>query len=206
VDYRANQLRNAGLCDAAHLMSDMIKRPDETHQLLDYSTQVILKHLKLYASLGVQGFVICDPSASGNLLSPRHWEQFVAPYTTAVIQAVHEIGVPSILHICGNTTKILPIVADIAPTAFSFDHAVDAGVARQAIGASVCLLGNLDPADTLLSTRNRVRDEAEKCVDTCWAGGGYVLGALMRPERGDSGREHQDHDRSRPPGQAPIHR
>jgi MtaA/CmuA family methyltransferase len=163
--------------DAAHLMSDIMKRADQAHQLLDYSTQVILEHLKLYAALGVDGFFICDPSASGNLLSPRHFEAFVAPYTRRVIEAVHELGLPTILHICGNTTKILPMVADLAPSALSFDHAVDPAAAKEAIGDSVCLLGNLDPADTLLADVDTVTEAALKCLDACMAGGGYVLGA-----------------------------
>lgn len=163
--------------DAAHLMVDMIKRPAGAHQLLDYATQVILEHLKLYAALGVQGFIVCDPSASGDLLSPRHFVEFVAPYTKTVVQAVHDAGLPSILHICGNTTGSLATIAEIAPTALSFDYAVDVSVAKEAIGDSVCLLGNVDPAGTLLSTPDVVRDEAARCVEKGRPGGGYVLGA-----------------------------
>lgn len=165
------------LRDAACLMSDMIKHAEQAHQLLDYSTKVILEHLKLYAALDVDGFIVCDPSASGNLLSPRHFETFVAPYTRRVIDAVHEIGASTILHICGNTTKILPMVADLAPSAFSFDHAVDPAVAKQTIGDSVCLLGNLDPSDTLLMSVDTVTEAAMVCLDKCKEGGGYVLGA-----------------------------
>jgi MtaA/CmuA family methyltransferase len=165
------------LRDAAHLMSDMIKHPEQTHQLLDYCTDVILGHIKLYQDMGAEGFFICDPSASGNLLSPKHFEAFVAPYTGRVIDAVHAMGLPTILHICGNTTKILPMVAELGPGALSFDHAVDPAVAKEAIGNSVCLLGNLDPADTLLADVDTVVAAGTRCVETCRGGGGYVLGA-----------------------------
>lgn len=163
--------------DAAHLMSDMIKHPDETHQLLEYCTDLLLQHIKLYQDIGVEGFFICDPSASGNLLSPKHFEAFVKPYTGRIIDAVHEMGLPTILHICGNTTKVLPMVKELGPGALSFDHAVDPAVAKEMIGDSVCLLGNLDPADTLLADVDTITDGARACIDMCKAGGGYVLGA-----------------------------
>ena len=163
--------------DAARLMSDMIKHAEQAHQLLDYSTEVILNHLKLYAELNVDGFFICDPSASGNLLSPRHFEAFVAPYTKRVIDAVHELGMSTIMHICGDTTKVLPTIGELAPSALSFDHAVDPAVAKQTIGDSVCLLGNLDPSDTLLADTETVTAAALACLDKCSEGGGYVLGA-----------------------------
>jgi MtaA/CmuA family methyltransferase len=163
--------------DAARLMSDMIRHPDAVHQLLDYCTQLFMRHFQLYIDLGIQAFMICDPSASGNLLSPRHYEEFVEPYTKPLIQMIHDAGLPTILHICGDTTKILPIVARMAPTAFSFDHAVDAAVCKQVIGDSVCVIGNLDPADTLLDTVDTVRDAAVRCVDACKDDGGFVLAA-----------------------------
>lgn len=163
--------------DAARLMSDLIKRPEQTHVLLDYCTGLIIKHIKLYQDIGVEGFFICDPSASGNLLSPKHFEGFVKPYTGRVIEAIDAMGLPTILHICGNTTKVLPMVKELGPGALSFDHAVDPGVAKEAIGDTVCLLGNLDPADTLLADVDTVRDAAAACLDACKAGGGYVMGA-----------------------------
>lgn len=165
------------LRDAARLMSDMIKHAEQAHQLLEYSTEVILKHLRLYADLEVDGFFICDPSASGNLLSPRHFEAFVAPYTKRVIETVHEMDMSTILHICGNTTKILPMIAELAPSALSFDHAVDPAVAKASIGDTVCLLGNLDPSDTMLMGVDTVVEAANECLAKCKEGGGYVLGA-----------------------------
>ena len=83
----------------------------------------------------------------------------------------------TIMHICGNTTKVLPVIAELAPSAFSFDHAVDPAVAKQTIGDSVCLLGNLDPSDTMLADVGAVTEAALACLDKCSEGGGYVLGA-----------------------------
>ena len=139
---------------------------------------MILDHLELHRALGVHGFFVSDPSASGDLISPQHFEEFAAPYTKSVVEALKKVSTPSILHVCGNTAKILPAVADIAPAVFSFDHVVDVAAVKEAIGASVCLLGNLNPVETLLrGTSAQVKERANASISKGREGGGYVLGA-----------------------------
>jgi len=161
-----------------NLMMDVVESTDAAHQLLEYSTQVLLDHMEHYRALGVHGFFICDPTASGDLISPRHFEEFAAPHTKSVVQALKKLGMVTILHVCGNTAKILPAVVDIAPEVFSFDHVVDTAVAKEAIGDSVCLLGNLDPVETLFrGTAAQVKERANASISKGREGGGYVLGA-----------------------------
>ena len=162
----------------ADLMTGLIEHADEAHRLIEFSTEVIVRHLRLYADLGVHGFVLSGPTASGDLISPRHYEEFAAPSTRIVIEALQQMGMPSILHVCGKTAKILPLVADTGATAFSFDASVDTAVVKEAIGSSVCLLGNLDPVGLLLDgSPDMVREAARSCVAKGWEGGGFVLGS-----------------------------
>lgn len=166
------------LLGVADLMTGLIEHSAETHRLIEFSTEVIIRHLRLYADLGVHGFVLSDPTASGELISPRHYEEYAAPSARSVIEVLEKLGMPSILHVCGKTTKILPLVADTGSTAFSFDASVDTAVVKEAIGASVCLLGNLDPVGLLLDgSPDMVREEARSCVAKGWEGGGFVLGS-----------------------------
>lgn len=161
-----------------YLMKDLIRRPEATQELLEFATEVVIDMAKLYASLGVHGLFVCDPSASGDLVSPRHFAEFAAPHAGRVIETVKAMGLKPIMHVCGDTTKILPLIRELSPSAFSFDTAVDVGVAKEALGDAVCLMGNVDPSDTLLlGTRDKVRREAELCIQKGWAGGGFALAA-----------------------------
>ncbi len=158
------------------LMTDLIEHADEVHRLIEFSTEVIVRHLQLYADLGVHGFVLSDPTASGDLISPRHYAEYAAPSTRTVVEALQKVDLPSILHVCGKTAKILTLAADTGATAFSFDASVDTAVVKEAIGASVCLLGNVDPVGLLLDgSPETVREAARSCVSKGWAGGGFVL-------------------------------
>ena len=163
----------------ADLMTGLIEHADEVHRLIEFSTEVIVRHLELYADLGVHGFVLSDPTASGDLISPRHYAEYAAPSTRTVIEALQKVDMPSILHVCGKTAKILPLVADTGATAFGFDASVDTAVVKQTIGASVCLLGNVDPVELLLhGSPETVRENGGVIlVSKGWAGGGSVLGS-----------------------------
>lgn len=161
-----------------YLMKDLIRQPEAAHELLEFATEVVVDVAKLYASLGVHGLFVCDPSASGDLISPQHYAEFAAPYAGRLIEMLNEMGLKQILHVCGNTSKILPLVKQLSPSAFSFDTAVPVDVAKKALGDSVCLMGNVDPSDTLLlGTREKVQREVEQCIEKGWSGGGFVLAA-----------------------------
>jgi uroporphyrinogen decarboxylase len=161
----------------SELMTDLYKHPDAVEDLLDFATEVVIDEVKLYASLGVHGLTICDPSASGSVIAPRHYGRFAMPSTKRVSQVVRELGLKPLLHVCGDTTRILPFVKEISPAAFTFDYAADVALVKEAIGDSVCLIGNVDPSDTLLmATPEKVRLDTEDCIRKGWEGGGYVVG------------------------------
>ena len=160
------------------LMKDLIRRPETAQELLEFATEVVIDVAKLYASLGVHGLFVCDPSASGDLISPQHYAEFAASPAGRVIDTVKAMGLKPILHVCGDTTKILPLIRQLSPSAFSFDTAVGVDVAKEALGDAVCLMGNVDPSDTLLlGTRDKVQRDAELCIEKGWAGGGFALAA-----------------------------
>jgi uroporphyrinogen decarboxylase len=69
-------------------------------------------------------------------------------------------------------------VKETGTRAFTFDYAADVALVKAELGDSMCLVGNVDPSETLLmGTPDRVRREAQECIDKGWVGGGFVLGA-----------------------------
>ena len=164
------------LCGMTDLMTGLLEHADEVHRLIEFSTEVIVRHMQLYTDLGVHGLALSDPTASGDLISPRHYAEYAAPSTRTVVEALQKVDMPSILHVCGKTADILPLAAETGATAFSFDASVDTAVVKESIGASVCLLGSVDPVELLLhGSPEAVREEARSCVSKGWAGGGFVL-------------------------------
>ncbi|MEW6423750.1 MAG: uroporphyrinogen decarboxylase family protein [Bacillota bacterium] len=169
----ANQMRRAD-----YLMLDLYKNPSAVHELLEYTTNLVIEHAKICREIGVHGIFPCDGAASGDLLSPKHYREFVAPYTKRLDQAAKEMGIYHIQHVCGNTTKNLDIVLEISPQAYSFDYPVDIGVTKQKIGSKICLVGNIDPSGILLlGTPEKVKEVTRSCIEKGWENGGFIIGS-----------------------------
>ena len=119
-----------------------------------------------------------DSLASCDVLSPRVYARWSQPYERKVISAWKAEGLPAILHICGNTTPILPLMAETGAACLEIDHKVDLRTAKDVVGRRACLIGNLDPVAVLVEgTPAQVRQAAADCIAAAAAGGGYILGS-----------------------------
>ncbi len=69
----------------------------------------------------------------------------------------HALGRPYVLHICGDTTRILEDMLATGADALELDYKTDAGPARDALKGRAVFIGNIDPSGVLaLGTPARV--------------------------------------------------
>ncbi len=121
-------------------------------------------------------------AASTTVISPRIFEEFVAPYDAETIAVLHEVGQKVVYHTCGGMMPILEqIVATgtdametFTPPAMGAD--VDLAEARRRIGDKVCMIGGFDQAHYLIGcTPEETRAEVRRCFEEAGPGGGYIL-------------------------------
>ena len=91
---------------------------------------------------------ISDPS-SGDAVSAKVWEEFGLPYTERVVDALKKMAVRVTMHVCGDTNDRPDSLALTGVDALSLDHKVDFVYAKKVLGDKVCLIGNLNPKETL---------------------------------------------------------
>lgn len=94
-------------------------------------------------------------------LGPNHYAQFSFPYTKLLAQALKK---PKILHICGNTTPLLPQMAKTGVDAFSIDNPVDIKKARQIAGDKIALAGKISVQVLAEGSRQEVIAETADSV------------------------------------------
>jgi len=108
---------------------------------------------------------LSDPTSSGDAVSPKVWEEFGLPYTKRVVEALKKMGVKITMHICGDTTDRLELLALTGVDGLSLDHKVDLVYAKKVVGDRVCLIGNLNPTDTLVfKSADQVYEEARSLI------------------------------------------
>lgn len=84
------------------------------------------------------------------LVGPLSYENILLPAEQRLITKLKtSTGKLVSLHICGNATRILPLMASSSADVLELDHAVDIGSACHAVGLGMGLWGNLDPVAVL---------------------------------------------------------
>jgi MtaA/CmuA family methyltransferase len=102
------------------------------------------------------------------LLGPDLYRQLALPAEKRLIASIKSATrKPVSLHICGNATPILPMMAGSGTDVLELDHAVSIREACRIVGPDVALWGNLDPIRVLAqATPELVR---QKAVETLQA-------------------------------------
>jgi len=124
---------------------------------------------------------------SSTVISPRIFDEFVAPYDSELIEEAHKAGQRIAYHTCGGMMPILENIADMKPdametlTPLEMGADVDLKEAKRRIGNRVCMIGGFDqeaaggnggfilsPSDHFFDADVELikafADEARKCI------------------------------------------
>jgi MtaA/CmuA family methyltransferase len=166
------------VCGVQPFMMMMVDAPELAHRLLDHLTAIVIDFALAQVHAGARMIGAGDAAAS--LVSPGMYRGFALPYEQRVIRAVHDEGSLVKLHICGNTTKLLPDMVDAGADLYNVDHMVSLERAREVYGErGVCFKGNLDPvAQIMQATPDECHRQAREAIRVGTAGGArYMLSA-----------------------------
>lgn len=152
------------------------KQPEKVQKLLRFATDAVKIVAEDFARLGVDIFV-CDPIASGDIISEKTYRELVLPYTKEITPCIQKHNVAMGYHICGNTVKITEAMLESGCDMLSVDAKVDLEFAKKVAGGKVPIIGNVDPINTMLlgtpaDVEEAVKDNLRKCADSP---NGYII-------------------------------
>jgi uroporphyrinogen decarboxylase len=120
--------------------------------------------------------------ASTTVISPKLFNEFVAPYDSLLIQLAHEAGQRIVYHTCGGMMPILENIAAMKPDAMEtftppgMGADVDLAEAKKRIGDKVCMIGGFDQFHFFKGcTPEQTRAEVRRCFEAAGGNGGYIL-------------------------------
>jgi uroporphyrinogen decarboxylase len=121
-------------------------------------------------------------SASTTVISPKIFDQFVAPYDSELIALAHEAGQRIVYHTCGGMMPILERIAAMQPDAMEtltppgMGGDMELAKAKKRIGEKVCMIGGFDQFHYLIGcTPEDTRAAVRACFVAAGEGGGYIL-------------------------------
>jgi hypothetical protein len=119
---------------------------------------------------------------SASVISPRMFDEFVAPYDVELIDAAHESGQRIVYHLCGRIMPMLESVLEMKPDAIEtftppgMGGDTDLAKAKARAGAKACMIGGFDQFHFFSGCDAEVtRAEVRRCFREAGANGGYIL-------------------------------
>jgi len=146
------------------LLLDLYDRPEWVHELLEVCVQVEIAFARAQIEAGADIIGLGDAIASQ--IAPEMYCEFALPYEQRIFAAVHEMGALTRLHICGNTTRILPYMAQSGADIIDIEWMVNLEKAAQIFGDHPVTCGNFDPVAVMLQgTPEQVRAAVLRCLE-----------------------------------------
>jgi len=158
----------ADLRGDTHFLMDLYDSPEWVLDLLELCTETAIDFARAQVEAGAHIIGLGD--AIGSQVSPELYRRFTLPYEKKIFKAVHEMGAIARLHICGDTTRILPDMVESGADIIDLDWMVDMETAAEMFGDRVSLCGNFDPVAVMLQGSS---EDVYRATQECITEGGF---------------------------------
>lgn len=160
----------------------MKKDPSKFKACLQSLTRGAIAYGQGLVASGVDAILISSALAGGHFISPQQYREFVLPYEKMLIEGIKaKYNLPVYTHTCGKIGDRLELMAETGTNGIdTLDPPplgnVELAEAKMRVGSRLFLKGNIDPVNVVLNgTRQKVFEEAKKCLQAAKEGGGYIL-------------------------------
>ncbi len=144
----------ASIIDPVTFLKELRKEPANSHRVLEYVSDLLIAFAGELINNGVTLISIGDPTATGEILGPKMFEEYAVRYLNRVIDGIHGFGAPVIVHICGKLQSVKHSLPALRADALSTDALVNLKLLKEEF-PTLTTMGNV-------STFMLERGEAEK--------------------------------------------
>jgi MtaA/CmuA family methyltransferase len=164
----------ASIVDPITFLKELRKDPANAHKVLDYVSDFLLEYAKLMIDNGITLISIGDPTATGEILGPKMFEEYAVTYLNKIVAGIHSFGAPVIVHICGNMNKVKHLIPRINSDAISTDALVNLRLLKEEY-PQLTTMGNLStyllefgtPEDVEKRATTLVREKVDIISPAC---------------------------------------
>lgn len=115
----------ASIVDPMRFLKELRKDSENAHRVIDYVSEFLIKYAQTLVENGARVICIGDPTATGEILGPKMFEEYAVRYLNKVIDGIRKTGVPVIVHICGKMRMVKHLIPEIKSDAISTDALVN---------------------------------------------------------------------------------
>lgn len=169
----------AAVYGMTRMMMDMTDPENERVilRLIERCYDVHLAFHLLVRQAGADMTSFGDSMGSPDLISPRMYDKYVAPFHRRLVEDLSRNGVGTVCHICGRSDPILDSMADHRFTGVEIDYKTDVSEARRIMLGKSVVFGILDPTGVFCYGNKETLVAKTRSVLETFMGKGLVIGA-----------------------------
>ena len=156
----------AEACDLADITGILIQLMTDPQMVTDLMDKCLeLGKIFAKAQIDAGANIIGVGDAICSQISPDIYETYVLPRHISLFEHIHSSGGKVKLHICGNTTHLLPYLGKTKADIIDLDWMVSFEEARKHLGPDVWLSGNPDPVSLIQNgTEQEITDNYHSII------------------------------------------
>lgn len=157
------------------VMLATIDDPAGLHCAIEKRLPLALRWIEEMAEYDPGCIWIGEGLASSSLIGPTTYREFVVPYERALVEKIRQVGVPSVLHICGRLKPSLDLIPETETNCLEVDWQVDLADAKSRIGDRVSIKGNLNTTALVSSGPEVIYEMSKQAMEDAATEGGFIL-------------------------------
>lgn len=138
---------SADLRGINRVMVDLIDDPPFVREMIAFVYENAMSFARAQVRAGADIVGVGD--AASSLIGPELYGEFVLEWEKKYIATIHAMGALVRLHICGNTTPLFPQLSGVDADIVDLDSMASVARAREQMGGTRMLAGNIDPVRVL---------------------------------------------------------
>jgi len=164
----------ASIVDPMTFLKELRKDKDNSHRVLEGVVEFLLAYANVMIESGADIISIGDPTATGEILGPKMFEEYAVPYINKLIDGIRRTNTPVVVHICGKLSSVRQYVPDIRAQAISTDAMVNLRLLKEEY-PTITTMGNLstytlefgDPEKVSAMTESLLRNKIDIIAPAC---------------------------------------
>ena len=161
----------------------MLEDPKLAKDVFDEVGSRLVRYYEICSGFNSVGALISNDDwgfKTQTMLPPEMMREFVFPWHKKIVQTIHRVSKPAILHSCGNLVEVMDDVIDDmkydAKHSYE-DEIISVEDAYEEWGSRIAILGGIDLDFLVRSSREEIMKRSSNLIEQTRDRGGYALGS-----------------------------
>jgi [methyl-Co(III) methanol-specific corrinoid protein]:coenzyme M methyltransferase len=164
----------ASIVDPMIFLKELRKDASNAHKVMDYVTDFLIEYARALVESGAHIISIADPTATGEILGPKMFNEYAVSYISRLVDAIHAMNTQVIVHICGHMDPVKHLIPDMKADVISTDAMVSLKALKDEYpdlvtmgNLSTIALQNMSAGGISDQTRRLMRDGIDIIAPAC---------------------------------------